>query len=416
MPCAGKGAGGAGRSWDTAPSPPGAREQRCHLPRHPRVNCPAPGAVLGAEPSEGCQAPAPGPHPAHSLGEGGVARRWPPLRCVCHDRSQLRPLRSPIKRRAPRPEPLLGPAAPEEPGCSARAGTEAPTQSRPPPPPPPLGRKGSSQCSPQGWRSQIRLEPEPRPRQAWSPWSTVLAVPAQPLHVAGPEAPVPAGDVPDRAQIPDKRHRALQPGKGGGREAVTMLWRRQPWDKGSAMPFPFPSAQVPALLHSGAPQLGLRGHQGREEGRGSGCSSGRREPAGGPCCERDSSSSQPHPPAPSRPRLLSLLLRAGCEHRLLPGPVSHCWASVTSLSQCHTPEPVSHPCKCSWTHRSNGARGTCPCPWQGDGIGWYLRSLPTLTILGFYGPPMDTACQSRIYSVSPLENSGTSPKLYSCKC
>ncbi|XP_066407758.1 collagen alpha-1(I) chain-like [Molothrus aeneus] len=79
VPCAGKGAGGAGRSWDSAPSPPGAREQRCHLLRHPRVNCPAPGGALGAEPPEGCQAPAPGPHPARSLGERGVARRWPPL-------------------------------------------------------------------------------------------------------------------------------------------------------------------------------------------------------------------------------------------------------------------------------------------------------------------------------------------------
>lgn len=38
--------------------------------------------------------------------------------------------------------------------------------------------------------------------------------------------------------------------------------------KGSATPFPFPSAQVPALLRSGAPRLGLHSHRAREEGLG----------------------------------------------------------------------------------------------------------------------------------------------------
>lgn len=271
--------------WETAPSQLGAREHPCHLPCHPWAKLPSPrgspvrGGVGAAEPGgagaprglPGCSSrPVSSPFPGRRWWEeGGVAWPWPPLRCVCHDRSQLRPLRSPIKRRAPRPEPLLGTPAPEEPGCSARAGTDARTQSCPPPPPP--GRKGSSQCSPQGWRSQIRLEPEPRPRQAWEslerragdpstapytwlrPWSPHKGqefVYLEGMHCQGAPGPKSRTKGTEHTRQGKEEEERLSPCPGG--------WR--PLEKGSAPLFPLPSAQVPALLRSGAPRLRLHGH------------------------------------------------------------------------------------------------------------------------------------------------------------
>lgn len=182
------------------------------------------------QPPEGCQAPAPGPYPAHPLvgADGkkeGVAWPWPPLRCVCHDRSQLRPLRSPIKRRAPRPEPLLGTPAPEEPGCSARAGTDARTQSVLL-----LGGREVASAHPRSGGARSGWTPSPGQGRPGSPWSAVLAIPAQPrTRGSGRGAPTKGRGLCtcERAgsEISDKRHRARQTGKGGGGEAVRMSWR-----------------------------------------------------------------------------------------------------------------------------------------------------------------------------------------------
>lgn len=261
--------------WETAPSPAGAREHPVTFPAIPGWSSPDPGGVLGEEaraqlslevpePPEDCQAPAPGPYPARSLvgadgKRGGVAWPWPPLRCVCHDRSQLRPLHSPIKRRAPRPEPLLGTPAPEEPGCSARAGTDARTQSvlllL-------LGGREVASAHPRSGGARSGWTPSPGQGRPKSPWSAVLAIPAQPCTRGSGRGATAEGRslcTCERAgpEIPDKRHRAQQTGKGGGGEAVTVSWRTAAMGKGLCKP-------LPISLCSGASPARQRGPSARD--------------------------------------------------------------------------------------------------------------------------------------------------------